>query len=136
MKLTVYHDGQYWVGVAERSEGSKIKACRHIFGSEPADGEVMEFVQRRLLPLLEGTRHGVEGRAPDPKRVNPKRLAREVARVTRARGVSAYAQEAMKLELEERKKERQLLSRQRRDELREAKRQLKVKQAKEKRRGR
>ncbi|WP_027092410.1 YjdF family protein [Cohnella thermotolerans] len=137
MRLTVYFDGQFWVGVAEQSDGSKVKACRHLFGAEPQDGEVMAFVQHRLLPLLESVQTSAEGdKPPQAKRVNPKRLARQVAREMDRTGVSSLAQEALKLELEARKKERAHLDRKRQDELREARWQRKVQKAKEKRRGR
>lgn len=135
MKLTVFHDGQYWVGVAEASEGSKVKACRFIFGSEPQDGEVLDFVLHRMMSLLESTKRWAEGAKLPGARVNPKRLARMVARETRAKGVSTYAQEAMRLELEARKREKAVIGRREREELERAKRERKIRLAKEKRRG-
>jgi len=35
MKLTIYHDGQFWVGVVEVERDGKLKAWRRVFGSEP-----------------------------------------------------------------------------------------------------
>ncbi|MEW6624901.1 MAG: DUF2992 family protein [Bacillota bacterium] len=49
MKLTVYHDGQFWIGVAEQIIDGKIKAIRHIFGAEPQDEEILNFVNNELL---------------------------------------------------------------------------------------
>lgn len=77
MKLTIYYDGQYWVGVIEETEGSKVKACRHIFGSEPKYGEVLEFVLKTMIKLLEKTTQYVEtGKFPIERRISPKRLSR------------------------------------------------------------
>lgn len=136
MKLTIFYDGQYWVGVVEAVNDSGLKACKQIFGAEPQDGEIMEFVRHRMLPLLEsGTQTADVGRGPE-RRPNPKRLARQVARELRKQGVSTYAQQAMKLEWESRKKERSLASGKQKEELREIKRLRKVEKAKQKHRGR
>ncbi len=42
--LTVYHDGQFWVGLAERVEGGRYGAARIVFGAEPSDEEILRFV--------------------------------------------------------------------------------------------
>ncbi len=137
MKLTIYFDGQYWVGVAEKTEGSKVKACRHIFGSEPKDGEVLEFVQNSMMNALDQTTQYVEtGKLPGERKINPKRLARLAAEEVRRRGISSYTHEALQLELQHRKKERAFNKRRRSEEMREKKRQLKLQKAKQKHRGR
>lgn len=53
MKLTIYYDGQFYVGIIEVTSGNTLKAYRHIFGSEPKDQEVLEFVNRDLLKHIE-----------------------------------------------------------------------------------
>jgi hypothetical protein len=136
MKLTVYHDGQYWVGVVEEIEVGKLKAARHIFGSEPKDAEVLDFVKRNLLTLTSNLSQAVNVKDPSERRLNPKRLARQVAREMQKTGVSTYAQQALKLEYEHRKRERQVLSRQQREELKERKRAIAREKAKAKHRGR
>jgi hypothetical protein len=136
MKLTVYHDGQYWVGVVEEIEVGKLKAARHIFGSAPKDAEVLDFVQRNLLTLTSNLSQAVDVKDPSERRINPKRLARQVAREMQKTGVSTYAQQALKLEYEHRKRERQVLSRQQREELKERKRAIAREKAKAKHRGR
>ena len=42
--LTVYHDGQFWVGLAEHVEGGRYGAARIVFGAEPSDEEILRFV--------------------------------------------------------------------------------------------
>ena len=50
--LTVYHDGQFWVGVCERAEGGRYGACRVVFGAaEPTDPEILAFVCERWATL-------------------------------------------------------------------------------------
>ena len=50
--LTVYHDGQFWVGVCERAEGGRYGVCRVVFGAaEPTDSEILAFVCERWATL-------------------------------------------------------------------------------------
>ena len=42
--LTVYHDGQFWVGLAEHVEGGRYGVARIAFGAEPSDEEILQFV--------------------------------------------------------------------------------------------
>ena len=37
--LTVYHDGQFWVGLAEHVEGGRYGVARIVFGEEPSDAD-------------------------------------------------------------------------------------------------
>src|SRR5690349_6883937 len=101
MKLTIYHDGQYWVGVLEQQNNNQLKAVKWLFGTEPKDTEVLEFVIHQANPLLEHTHHSIDHLAKDTeRRINPKRLARMVGKEVRSRGISTYAEEAMKQQLE------------------------------------
>lgn len=52
MKLTIYYDGQFWIGVVEVVDNGKLRAFRHLFGKEPRDSEVLEFVHNQLLNML------------------------------------------------------------------------------------
>lgn len=51
MKLTIYHNGQFWVGVIEECD-SKLTAMRFVFGTEPHDADVLDFLDRSILTLL------------------------------------------------------------------------------------
>ena len=37
--LTVYHDGQFWVGLAEHVEDGRYGVARIVFGAEPSDAQ-------------------------------------------------------------------------------------------------
>ena len=41
--LTVYHDGQFWVGLAEHVEDGRYGVARIVFGAEPSDEEILQF---------------------------------------------------------------------------------------------
>ncbi|PSR33806.1 MAG: DUF2992 domain-containing protein [Sulfobacillus benefaciens] len=136
MKLTVYHDGQFWVGIVEVVEDGKLCAGRHVFGVEPKDSEILAFVNRIVLKLTETLSQDVLVISPARIKVSPKRLARQVSRELRNKGASTYAHDAIKLEHASRKKERQVLSRQYQEEQKQRRRKIARLKAKEKHRGR
>ena len=43
VKLTVFFEGPFWVGVFERVSEGKLTVCKVTFGAEPKDGEVWEL---------------------------------------------------------------------------------------------
>ncbi|CAH8717614.1 YjdF family protein [Paenibacillus thiaminolyticus] len=136
MKLTVYFEDPFWVGVVEEQFGNHVKAYRHVFGAEPKDAEVMEFVNTRMNPLMERVQSGVGTETACKRPVNPKRLARIVAREMQRHGISSQSHEALRLELESRKKERTVRSREQREALKEKKRSIRIQKKKDKHRGR
>lgn len=135
MKLTVYYDGQYWVGVVEEQDKGKLKAARYIFGTEPQDEEILHFIREEMWELVSRLSQEVAVKLSETKKVNPKRLARQAAYELRRKGVSSYAQEALKLEFEKRKLEKRAYSKQQREAMKARVRELKEKKAKEKHRG-
>ena len=49
--LTVYHDGQFWVGLAEHVEDGRYGAARIVFGAEPSNEEILRFVVSKWAKL-------------------------------------------------------------------------------------
>lgn len=49
--LTVYHDGQFWVGLAEHVEDGRYGVARIVFGAEPSDEEILRFVTSKWAKL-------------------------------------------------------------------------------------
>ncbi len=52
--LSVFHDGQFFVAVAEVREEGGCRAARHVFGAEPSPRQVYEFVLREYAALRFG----------------------------------------------------------------------------------
>ncbi|MEK4180200.1 DUF2992 family protein [Aeribacillus sp. FSL K6-1121] len=52
MKLTVFYDGQFWIGVVEQKEGEALKAVRYVFRPEPKDDEVLTFANGPMLSFI------------------------------------------------------------------------------------
>ncbi len=43
-RLTVFFEDPFWIGVFERTEGSRLSAAKVTFGAEPKDYEIYDFV--------------------------------------------------------------------------------------------
>ena len=112
--LTVYHDGQFWVGLAEHVEDGRYGAARIVFGAEPSDEEILQFITGKWARL--SFFGGVPTEARKPAR-NPKRRSREASRALRRPAVGTKAQQALAAQREAMKRESaQARSRRRADE--------------------
>ncbi len=136
MKLTVFFDGQFWVGLIEWQTEAGLFVSRHIFGAEPKDEEIFAFVNQQLTSIVNSQTVSVAVKAERRIRINPKRMAREVAREMKAAPVSTKAQEVLKLQLAENKRKKRVLTKEQKRKKQEEKWLLRQKKAKQKHRGR
>ena len=130
-RLTVYFEDPFWVGLYEREDGGRYEVSRIVFGAEPKDYEVWEYVLRsytglKFSPAVEAARKPAAG--------DPKRRRREAERLMRGAGIGTKSQQALAAAREETKTERRARSRaeqeaekQRRFDLRQQKRREKHK---------
>ena len=126
--LTVYHDGQFWVGLAEHVEDGRYGVTCIVFGTEPSDEEILRFVVGKWEKL--SFFGGEPAEASKPAK-NPKRHAREAAKVLKRPAASTKAQQALAAQREAMKRESARARSQRRAEEAEARfdqRKLKRKQ--------
>ena len=75
--LTVYQDGQFWVGLAEHVGGGRYGVARIVFGTEPSDEEILQFVVGKWDKLSFFGGNPAEASKPAK---SPKRRAREAAK--------------------------------------------------------
>ena len=47
-KLTVFFEAPFWIGVFERIEKRKLSVCKVVFGAEPKDYEVWEYLLKNF----------------------------------------------------------------------------------------
>lgn len=99
--LTVFHDGQFWVGVIERNENGRLAVSKNLFGAEPSNEEILRFVVEKWQDL-DFSEPIADSELPK-KAVNPKRRMREASKAVRCCGVSTKAQRALSQERESRK---------------------------------
>lgn len=133
-RLTVFFEDPFWVGIYERQECGAVTACRIVFGPEPKDYEVYQFLLENWKLLTFGP--AVADDRKQPEAMNPKRRQREIQRaMDRHEHVGTKAQQALKLQQEQGKQIRKAAAKQKRDQEQERQFLLKQEKRKEKRRG-
>ncbi|WP_246092747.1 YjdF family protein [Terrilactibacillus laevilacticus] len=116
--------------------GNRIKAYRYIFGKEPKDQDVLDFVNKRLLKLIDTHKQCGIPIEKRHKKKNSKKLQRKVAKELKKRSISTKAQEALKDEFETSKKEKAENDKQLKEDKKAYIRKIKVQKAENKHRGR
>ncbi|OLO70985.1 YjdF family protein [Actinomyces oris] len=116
-QLTLFFDGRFWVGVLEHHElhhggdaisrAITVRAARHVFGAEPSDAELYDFLlthggalidRATACPPVPASRPVNSSSAPRP---NPKRAARQAAKEAARARPSTAAQAALAAAREE-----------------------------------
>ena len=133
-KLTVYFEDPFWVGVFERDDETGYCVSRVVFGPEPTNAELYEYIKREYVNLDFGRK--IEDQVRIVRKKNFKRMQREVRKGIYEEGVGTKAQQAMKLQMEWIGKERQVVSREKQREEEALKFKLRQEKKKEKHRGR
>lgn len=133
-QLTVYFDDPFWVGVFEKVEDDQLFVSRVVFGPEPRNVEVYEFVQLnyhrlKFSPPIE------EGERVAKKRINPKCLQRQVKKTNEQNGIRTKAQEALQQAYELKKCEKKQRRKQQKEANKKLAFEMKQKKKKEKKRG-
>lgn len=132
--FTVLFQPPFWVGVAERWEEGGYSAARVVFGAEPTDARLYEWLLREWHRL--DFSPAEEGARPVPERKNPKREQREARAATQARGISTRAQEALSRQREQEGLARKREAKGREEQRRQEKYLLRQQKKREKKRGR
>lgn len=136
IKATIFFEKRFWVGTFERTDKEGYAVARHIFGGEPSDPEIYDFVLNHYHELKFGESKNIN---IEIHRMNPKRVQREVRRemekMKETTKPSTLAQEYMREEIEKNKKEKKKLGSAEKQARKEAQFSLKQEKRKEKRRG-
>lgn len=131
-KLTVFFDNPFWVGVFERIEENKLSVCKVVFGAEPKDYEVYDFVLKNYNNLQFSSSVNVDIKS---EHTNPKRLQREARKESQKLGIGTKSQIALSIQREELKIERKILTKEKREAEKQRKFELKQEKRKQKHRG-
>ena len=130
--LTVFFDGQFWIGIFERTGNGTLSVSRVVFGAEPKEQQVHEFVLQNYLKLRFSP--PVEGVKVQAIASNPKRRQRQIAR-SAEKGIGTKSQQAMKLAQEAGKLARKARTREQREAEEQRKRDLHAEKKKARHRG-
>ena len=117
----------------ERVSDGKLSVCKVTFGAEPKDYEVYEFVLKNYYRLRFSP--AVATNVKETGR-NPKRVQREVRKQVKNTGIGTKSQQALKLQQEQLKIERKIVSREQREVEKQRQFEMKQQKRKEKHRGR
>lgn len=132
-KLTVFFEAPFWVGIFERENDGKYEVCKLTFGGEPKDSEIYEFFLNNWQNLKFSP--SIEADPTKEQKINPKRMQREIKRQMQPTGVGTKAQQALKLQQEQRKMERKVRSKAQEEAEQERKFELRQEKRKAKHRG-
>ena len=119
--FTVCFQPPFWVGIAERWTADGYEAARVVFGPEPSDAQIYQW--------LGGERARVR---PE----NPKRVRREARKTLESSGAGTRAQQALAREREQAGERLRRERRQRRLQSEEERFRLRQQKKREKKRGR
>lgn len=133
VKLTVFFEAPFWVGIFEKNEENSLSICRVVFGEEPKDYEVYEFVLKEYNNLKFSI--PIAAYESEINKINPKRLQRKIKKETQDLGIGTKAQLAMKQQQEANKTNRAANLKEEREKEKERLFELKQQKKKEKHRG-
>lgn len=132
-KITVLFEDPFWVGIFERSCNHKYEVSKVVFGSEPKDYEIYEFILSKFNSIKFSTPVSISYKKD--KKINPKRLQRKIKKEVNNKGVGTRAQLAMKTQQESNKIIYKKISKEKKEEYKKRKFLLKQKKKREKHKG-
>ncbi len=132
--LTILFENPFWIGLYERIDGDKYEVCKITFGAEPKDYEVYDFLLKNWHLLKFSP--PVKTDRMEERKINLKRMQREINSQLENKGIGTKAQQALKLQHEQSKIERKSRSREQKEAENERQYALRQEKKKAKHRGR
>lgn len=133
IKLTVFFDGVFWCGLFENTYGEKYEVSKVVFGAEPKDSEIYQFILKNFYKVKFSDPLLIE--EVKEKKINPKRQQRQIKKEVKNKEIGTKAQIAMKKQHESTKRTRRIFVKAKKEEEKKKKFELKQKKKKIKHRG-
>ena len=108
-KLTILFENAFWVGLYEIEDENKYSVCKIMFGSEPKDYEVYDFILKNWHKLRFYQTKNDLSRCE--KHINPKRLQRMIKKHLISKWIGTKATQALKIQHEQNKSNRKVYNR-------------------------
>ena len=127
-------ENPFWIGLYERIDGDKYEVCKITFGAEPKDYEVYSFLlqnwnkMRFTLPI--------KTEKIEKRKINPKRLQRQISSQLEDRGMGTKAQQVLQLQREQNKAAKRIKTKEQKEIERKQQYALRQEKKKAKHRGR
>lgn len=127
-KLTIYFEEPFWVGIFELKDGNTLEVAKVVFGSEPKDPEVYQYVLKNWNTLRFSPPVAYDKTLE--KNLSPKRMQRAINTQLSKKGIGTKAQNALKLQHEQSAQKRKTFNKEKLEA--ENKRKFEIKQLKKK----
>ena len=102
VKLTVFFENPFWVGVFEHVENNFLVVSKVTFGAEPKGYEVLNYIIKHYYSLVFSP---VVHAKVKKNKTNPKKTQRDVRKQMQVSGIGTKSQLALKSQHEQNKKE-------------------------------
>lgn len=133
VNIVIFFEEPFWVAVIERYEDSSLSVSRVVFGTEPKDYEVYNYLLKNYYKLKFSPY--VKAVTKEKSR-NPKRVRREINRQINKIGIGTKSQQALKLQQEKFKTKRKTEKSKKNEEKKQYCFELKQQKKKKKHKGR
>lgn len=136
IKVTILFENSLWIGLFERNADDGYSVAREVFGGEPTDAELYDFVLTHFdrLKFTEPKNFKLIVKRKNPKRIQ-REVKKEMQKATKGLPITSYAQEVLRVDLEKKKKLKKATSRSEKEAADERKFQLKQEKKKKKHSG-
>lgn len=131
--FTVLFEDPFWIGLFELECENEYSICKIVFGSEPKDYDVYNFILKKWNKI---STYKMDSKTPSiSKNINPKRMRRMINKQLQDGSIGTKAQRALKLQHEQNKKDRKTYNREKIKDEKDRKFNLKQQKRKQKHRG-
>ena len=131
--LTVLFENPFWIGVFEDEFGKNYEVARVVFGPEPTDVQLYEFILKNYLSLPFGK--STLDKPSTQKEISYKRMQRKIKKEQSKETIGTKAQNAIKLQYESHKTEKKKQTKLKKEQEEELKFALRQQKKKEKHKG-
>lgn len=97
--LTILFENPFWIGLYERIDNDNYEVCKITFGAEPKDYEVYDFLLENWHTLKFSP--PIKSDPIEERKINPKRMQREISNQLNSNRIGTKAQQALKLQHEQ-----------------------------------
>ncbi len=133
-RITILFENPFWIGLYERIDNGKYEVCKITFGSEPKSYEVYSFLLKNWDRLKFS--QPIKTDVVEERKINPKRMQREINSQLKNKGIGTKAQQALKLQHDLNKIDKRAQSKEKKETEKERQYLLRQNKKKSKHRGR
>lgn len=132
--LTIMFENPFWIGLYERFDNGNYEVCKITFGAEPKDYEIYDYLLQNWHKLKFSP--PIKTDKIKDRKINPKRMQREINSQLEDKGIGTKAQQALQLQREQSKVEKRARTKEQKEAEKERQYALRQEKKKAKHRGR